>query len=110
MAETRNPAPGATGDGAAIDTDRGPVDSSPEHRAQDPRDILGKALAAHFKYERANVASRRFLSRCTESIVRRSDIIEFLRKRREPLESGDIEQCADEAIKRWLSSRANRYR
>jgi hypothetical protein len=37
-------------------------------------------------------------------------VVEFLRRRREQLPEADIEHCATEAMNRWLSSRANRFR
>jgi hypothetical protein len=75
-------------------------------------DILGAALAGHFRCERAIAAARRFITRSIESTdLSRSAVVAFLRKRhRDPLAVDEIERCADEAMKRWLSSSANRYR
>jgi hypothetical protein len=42
--------------------------------------------------------------------LRTSEVVEFLRRRREQLPEADIEHCATEAMNRWLSSRANRFR
>jgi hypothetical protein len=43
-------------------------------------------------------------------VLPRSAVVAFLRNRRDPLSPDEIERCADEAIERWLHSRANRYR
>jgi hypothetical protein len=67
-------------------------------------------LAAHFRCERAIAAARRFISRNVNATLRRSDVVEFLRRRRDPLSAADIEYCANEAMDRQLASRANRYR
>jgi len=71
---------------------------------------LAELLAAHHKYERANAAARRFISHCYATELRRSDVVSFLRRRRDPLSPDEIERCATDAIERWLSSRANRRR
>jgi hypothetical protein len=73
-------------------------------------DALDHLLAAHFRYERANTAARRFISRSVDAGLPRSAVVAFLRNRRDPLPPEEIERCADEAIERWLRSRANRYR
>ena len=73
-------------------------------------DPLADALAGHFRYERANEAARRFISRSVETELPRSAVVGFLQGRREPLPADQIEVCADEAISRWLRSRLNRYR
>jgi hypothetical protein len=71
---------------------------------------MGNIFAAHFRYERANGAARRFISKSTAVTISRRDIVAFLQRRRDPLPPGQIERCAEEAIERWLRSRANRYR
>jgi hypothetical protein len=71
---------------------------------------IDELLAAHFRYERANTATRRFISRSVDAVLPRSAVVGFLRNRRDPISSDDIERCADEAIERWLRSPANRYR
>jgi hypothetical protein len=73
-------------------------------------DRLDAMLAAHFRTERAIAAARRFISGNTNATLRRSDVVEFLRRRRDPLSAADIEYCATEALERWLASPANRYR
>jgi hypothetical protein len=70
---------------------------------------LAGMLAAHLRGERAVAAPRRFISRNINATVRRSDVVEFLRRRRDPLSAADIEYCATEAMDRWLASPANRY-
>jgi hypothetical protein len=55
-------------------------------------------------------AARRFISKNTNATLRLSAVVEFLRHRRDPLSEASLEYCATEAINRWLSSRANRYR
>jgi hypothetical protein len=71
---------------------------------------LDEILAAHFRSERAIAAARRFISRNVNPTLRRSDVVEFLGRRRDQLSAGEIEYCATEALERWLSSRANRFR
>ena len=71
---------------------------------------LNALLAAHFRGERAIAAARRWISQNTNEILRRSDVMVFLRRRRDRLSEAEIEHCATEALNRWLSSRANRYR
>jgi hypothetical protein len=77
-------------------------------------DPLGDALADAFRYERGIVAARRFisrrLSRHKDEALRHSQVVAFLRKRRESLPENQIEDVADEAMHSWLKSRANRYR
>jgi len=65
---------------------------------------------ALFRSERAIDAARRFISRNVNATLRTSEVVEFLRRRREQLPEADIEHCATEAMERWLSSRANRFR
>jgi hypothetical protein len=77
---------------------------------QAPSTTLDDLFGAHLRGERAIAAARRFISRYTEPRLTRSAVADFLRRRRDPLSPGDIDRCADEAIKRWMSSRANRYR
>jgi hypothetical protein len=115
--ERKNPVPGATGNGAGIDTDEQNLYVRPAPNIQGdtvskgrlPSD-LDPALAAFFKYERAAAAARRFISRNKDAVLRRSAVVEFLRRRRDPLSPEDAERCATEALQRWMSSRANRYR
>jgi hypothetical protein len=45
---------------------------------------LAGMLAAHLRGERAVAAPRRFISRNINATVRRSDVVEFLRRRRDP--------------------------
>ena len=71
---------------------------------------LNEMLVAHFRSERAIDAARRLISRNVNAPLRRSEVVEFLRRRREQLPEADIEHCATEAMERWLSSRANRFR
>jgi hypothetical protein len=66
-------------------------------------------FAAYFRGERAIAAARRFISRNANPVLRRSDVVVFLRGRRDRLSEADIEHCATEALERWLASRANRY-
>jgi hypothetical protein len=63
-------------------------------------DALDHLLAAHFRYERANTAARRFISRSVDAVLPRSAVVAFLRNRRDPLSPDEIERCADEAIER----------
>jgi hypothetical protein len=71
---------------------------------------LNEMLTAHFRRERAIDAARRFISRNVNATLRTSEVVEFLRRRREQLPEADIEHCATEAVNRWLSSRADRFR
>jgi hypothetical protein len=71
---------------------------------------LEEMLAAHFRCERAIAAARRFISRNTNARLARSDVVAFLRRRRDQLSATDIEYCATEAMERWLSSPAMRFR
>ena len=71
---------------------------------------LEELFAAHFRGERAIAAARRFISKNVNATLRRSDVVEFLRHRRDQLSAADIEYCATEAMKRWLSSPAMRFR
>jgi len=71
---------------------------------------LDEILAAHLRGERAIAAARRFISKNVNATLGKSDVVEFLRRRRDRLSEADIEYCAAEALKRWLSSRANRFR
>jgi hypothetical protein len=73
-------------------------------------DALDHLLAAHFRYERANTAAGRFISRSVDAVLPRSAVLGFVRNRRNLLSPDEFERCADEAIERWLRSRANRYR
>jgi hypothetical protein len=86
-----------------------PITASDTRVSGDPPD-LNAALATFFKYERTGEAARRFISRNKDAILPRSAVVEFLRRRRDPLSPEDIERCATEAMRRWMSSRANRYR
>jgi hypothetical protein len=70
---------------------------------------LDEMLAAHFRAERAIAAARGFVSKNINTILRRSDVVEFLRHRRDQLSAADIEYCATEVVNRWVSSRANRF-
>jgi hypothetical protein len=70
---------------------------------------LNEMLATHFRDERAIAAARRFISSNTNATVGRSDVVEFLRHHRDQLAAADIEYCATETIKRWLSSRAMQF-
>jgi hypothetical protein len=65
-------------------------------------------LAAHFRGERAITAARRFISRNIAAVVRRSDVVEFLRRRRDRLPAADIEHCATEAMDRWIAAERRR--
>jgi hypothetical protein len=67
---------------------------------------LEELFAAHFRGERAIAAARRFISRNSNVSLRRSDVVEFLRR----LSEGEVEYCATQAMERLLSSRANRFR
>jgi hypothetical protein len=67
---------------------------------------LEEMLAAHFRGERAIAAARRFISRNSNVSLRRSDVVEFLRR----LSEGEVEYCATQAMEPLLSSRANRFR
>jgi hypothetical protein len=71
---------------------------------------LDQMLAAHFRCERAIAAARRFISGNVNATLRRSDVVEFLRHHRDQLAAADIEHCATETMKRWLSSRAMQFR
>jgi hypothetical protein len=71
---------------------------------------FAEMLAEHLRGERSIAAARRFLSRNINATVRRSDVVEFLRRRRDPLSAADIEYCATEAMNRWLASPAMRFR
>ena len=71
---------------------------------------LEELFAAHFRGERAIAAARRFISRNSNVSLRRRDVVEFLRHRRDRLSEAEVEYCATEAMNRWLSSRANRFR
>ena len=73
-------------------------------------ELLNEMLTAHFRSERAIDAARRFISRNVNATLRTSEVVEFLRRRREQLREADIEYCATEAMNRWLSSRPNRFR
>jgi hypothetical protein len=65
-------------------------------------------LAAHFRGERAIAAARRFISRNVNATLRRSDVVEFLRRRRDRLPAADIEHCATEAMDRWIAAERRR--
>jgi hypothetical protein len=69
---------------------------------------LDELLAAHFRGERAITAARRFISRNIAAVVRRSDVVEFLRRRRDQLPAADIEHCAIEAMNRWNAAEERR--
>ena len=71
---------------------------------------LEELFAAHFRGEGAIAAARRFISRNSNVSLRRSDVVEFLRHRRDRLSEAELEYCATQAMERWLSSRANRFR
>ena len=73
-------------------------------------DRLKEISAAYFRDERAIIAVRRLISRNTDATLRRSDVVLFLRRRRDQLSEAEIEYCATEALNRWLSSRENRFR
>ena len=67
-------------------------------------------FTAHFRGERAIAAARRWISKNVNKTISSSDVAEFLKRRQEPLSPDEIDWCAREAMKRWMSSRANRYR
>jgi hypothetical protein len=73
-------------------------------------DGLKGIFAAYFRDEHAITAARRFISRNTDATLRRSDVVLFLHRRRDQLSYAEIEYCATEALSRWRSSRANRFR
>jgi hypothetical protein len=73
-------------------------------------DRVKEIFAAYFRDERAITAAWRSISRNTDATLRRSDVVLFLRRRRDQLSEADIEYCATEALNRWLSSRPNRFR
>jgi hypothetical protein len=73
-------------------------------------ELFNEMLTALFRSERAIDAAQRFISRNVNATLRTSEVVEFLRRRREQLPEADIEHCATEAMNRWLSSRANRFR
>jgi hypothetical protein len=73
-------------------------------------ELFNEMLTAHFRSERAIDAARRFISTNLNATLRRSEVVEFLRRRREQLPEADIEYCATEAMNRWPSSRPNRFR
>jgi len=61
-------------------------------------ELLNEMLTAHFRSERAIDAARRFISRNVNATLRTSEVVEFLRRRREQLREADIEYCATEAM------------
>ena len=71
---------------------------------------LEELFAAHFRGERAIAAARRFISRNANVSLRRREVVEFLHHRRDRLSEVEVENCATQAIERWLSARANRFR
>ena len=73
-------------------------------------ELLNEMLTALFRSERAIDAARRFISRNVNATLRTSEVVEFLRHRRDRLSEAEVEYCATQAMERWLSSRANRFR
>jgi hypothetical protein len=52
---------------------------------------LEELFAAHFRGERAIAAARRFILRNSNVSLRRSDVVEFLRHRRDRLSEAEVE-------------------
>jgi hypothetical protein len=73
-------------------------------------ELLNEMLTALFRSERAIDAARRFILRNVNATLRTSEVVEFLRHRRDRLSEAEVEYCVTEAMNRWLSSRANRFR
>jgi hypothetical protein len=71
---------------------------------------LHDLFADYFRYERANAAARRFISKSTVMAISRRDVVEFLQRRRDPLPAIQIEECAEEALQRFLRLRRKHYR
>src|SRR5262249_22789229 len=66
-------------------------------------------FSAHLRRERAIAAARRFISASLAPGIKRSDVVALLRRRRDPLPEDEIVVAAEEALRRWLNSRANRW-
>ena len=73
-------------------------------------ELLNEMLTALFRSERAIDAARRFISRNVNATLRTSEVVEFLHHRRDRPSEAELEYCATQAMERWLSSRANRFR
>jgi hypothetical protein len=69
---------------------------------------LACAFAAHFARERAVAAARRFISRSKVPVLRRSDAVAFLRRRRERLREDEGADIADEALRLCMKAAENR--
>jgi hypothetical protein len=60
---------------------------------------LDEMLTSYLRGERAIAAARRFISRNGDATLRRSNVVEFFRRRRDQLSAVDIEYCATGAIR-----------
>jgi hypothetical protein len=69
---------------------------------------LAALFEAEMRRERAIAAARRWISRCELPELRRSDVVEFLRRRREPAPEDELAGIADEALRRYMSGEARR--
>jgi hypothetical protein len=67
-------------------------------------------FAAQIRTELAITAARRFITSNTNVTLSKSDVRAFLRRRRDQLSAAEIEECASEAMERWLRSPRMRFR